>query len=147
MARQKRQAELKKAGAGEGGADGKRGESARPRRESAPAGAAPRSLPRPSPWPLGPPADAPRPLSSHRTHTNTTHSHSLLFLPVSPPPPPLFSFLSGSQAKANASAQTIICQVCRSTFVCTSSRASLTDHSSNKHAKHTFEQCFPGFTD
>ena len=92
MARQKRQAELKKAGAGEGGADGKRGESARPRRESAPAGAAPRSLPRPSPWPLGPPADAPRPLSSHRTHTNTTHSHSLLFLPVSPPPPPCSPF-------------------------------------------------------
>jgi hypothetical protein len=82
--------------------------------------------------------------------TPHTHKHRAFTLPPLSPcvtPPPLFSFLSGSQAKANASAQTIICQVCRSTFVCTSSRASLTDHSSNKHAKHTFEQCFPGFTD
>ena len=84
----------------------------------------------------------------HTAHTQTPRIHTpSSFSLCHPPPPPLFSFLSGSQAKANASAQTIICQVCRSTFVCTSSRASLTDHSSNKHAKHTFEQCFPGFTD
>ena len=87
------------------------------------------------PLPLPPRSSLPPP---HIYTCSRMHSHARSLLT---------SHFPGSQAKANASAQTIICQVCRSTFVCTSSRASLTDHSSNKHAKQTFEHCFPGFTD
>lgn len=53
----------------------------------------------------------------------------------------------GSQLKANAAAMNIICQVCRSSFLCTSTKAKLTEHVEGKHAKITFEQCFPGFTE
>ena len=59
--------------------------------------------------------------------------------PSSPTPPP------GSQLKNNAASQTLVCQVCRSTFICTSTEAKLKEHTTSKHAKHTFEQCFPEF--
>ena len=101
MARQKRQAELKKAGAGK--------------------------------------------LKERRGNPSIDSAALVVFGRCLSQPSP-FLFFSGSQAKANASAQTLLCQICRSTFVCTSSRASLTDHSANKHPKNTFEQCFPGFT-
>ena len=52
---------------------------------------------------------------------------------------------TGSQLKNNAASQSIICQVCRSTFICTSTELKLKEHQSNKHDKHTFEQCFPNF--
>jgi len=78
-----------------------------------------------------------------RDRRSTTPLSRFRALPLNLLPSPPFA---GSQAKANASAQTLLCQICRSTFVCTSSRASLTDHSANKHPKNTFEQCFPGFT-
>ncbi|KAK2079804.1 hypothetical protein QBZ16_002199 [Prototheca wickerhamii] len=51
----------------------------------------------------------------------------------------------GSQLKANNAAQNIICQVCRSTFICTSTEAKLKEHSENRHPKNTFPECFPDF--
>lgn len=49
----------------------------------------------------------------------------------------------GSQLKANASAQTIVCQICRTTFLCTSKPAALKQHAEGKHAKKTLKECFP----
>ena len=92
MARQTRLAELKKAGAGEGGADGKRGESARPRRESAPAGAAPRSLPRPSPWPSSGLRRTRRAPCPHTAHTQTPRIHTPSSFSLCHPPPPCSPF-------------------------------------------------------
>lgn len=52
----------------------------------------------------------------------------------------------GSRLKDNAAALSIICQVCRSTFLCTSTRPKLEEHVASKHAKGgSFEGCFPGF--
>ena len=39
----------------------------------------------------------------------------------------------GSQLKSNAAAQSIVCQVCRSSFLCTSSYAKLVEHADSKH--------------
>lgn len=51
-----------------------------------------------------------------------------------------------SQLKVNNSAQSIICMICRSTFLCTSSKSKLDEHIDGKHVgKATFEQCFPGW--
>jgi hypothetical protein len=53
---------------------------------------------------------------------------------------------TGSRLKDNAAALSIICQVCRSTFLCTSTRPKLEEHIASKHAKGgSFEGCFPGF--
>ncbi|ORY07759.1 DUF1909-domain-containing protein [Basidiobolus meristosporus CBS 931.73] len=51
-----------------------------------------------------------------------------------------------SQLKANAKAQTVICQTCRQTFLCTIRAKALTEHSENKHGK-PLDQCFPGFVE
>mmetsp|Transcript_19830 Transcript_19830/g.59907 ORF Transcript_19830/g.59907 Transcript_19830/m.59907 type:complete len:97 (+) Transcript_19830:248-538(+) len=51
-----------------------------------------------------------------------------------------------SQLKVNTSAQSIICMVCRQTFLCTSNKGKLDEHIAGKHTgKATFEQCFPGW--
>lgn len=53
-----------------------------------------------------------------------------------------------SQLKDNAKAQSLVCNICRQTFLCTSNRAKLQEHIDGKHsAKNpmTFEQCFPGY--
>ena len=39
----------------------------------------------------------------------------------------------GSQLKTNQAAQSIVCQVCRGTFLCTSSHAKLVEHADSKH--------------
>ena len=53
---------------------------------------------------------------------------------------------TGSRLKDNAAALSIMCQVCRSTFLCTSTRPKLEEHVASKHAKGgTFDACFPGF--
>ncbi|KAI9291429.1 DUF1909-domain-containing protein [Neoconidiobolus thromboides FSU 785] len=50
-----------------------------------------------------------------------------------------------SQLKVNEQARTIICQVCRSTFLCTIRPKALAEHAENKHSKK-LEECFPGVT-
>ncbi|CED84421.1 Zinc finger protein 706 [Phaffia rhodozyma] len=50
---------------------------------------------------------------------------------------------AGSTLKSKAAAQTIVCQVCRSTFQSTSKLPQLLEHASNKHNK-TVADCFPG---
>ncbi len=42
---------------------------------------------------------------------------------------------------------TSLSQVCMNTFLCTAKRPMLAEHSGAKHPKHTFEQCFPNFSD
>lgn len=49
----------------------------------------------------------------------------------------------GSQLKSNASAQTIICQICRTTFLCTSKPQALVQHAESKHRKNAVKDCFP----
>lgn len=51
----------------------------------------------------------------------------------------------GSQKAQNEAAKNIVCQICRSTFLCTSSQKNLEEHSSNKHNK-TLKECFPNFS-
>ncbi|WIA13555.1 hypothetical protein OEZ86_006815 [Tetradesmus obliquus] len=51
----------------------------------------------------------------------------------------------GSQLKQNQAAMTLKCNVCLTTFVCTSKEQQLKDHQENKHPKATFEQCFPDY--
>ena len=77
-------------------------------------------------------------------------SPRLLLSPPPPPPPPPpcnnQKKKTGSRLKDNAAALSIICQVCRSTFLCTSTRPKLEEHIASKHAKGgSFEGCFPGF--
>jgi len=48
-----------------------------------------------------------------------------------------------SQLKANEAAKTIICNVCRSSFLCTAKEPELRLHAENKHAAKKFEECFP----
>jgi len=51
---------------------------------------------------------------------------------------------AGSQLKTNAAAMSVICSVCRQSFMCTLAVAKLKEHSDNKHPQKTFEECFPG---
>jgi len=51
----------------------------------------------------------------------------------------------GSQMKSNEAAKTIICQTCRTTFLCTASAKNLEEHAMNKHNKTT-KECFPTAT-
>ncbi|RUP46087.1 hypothetical protein BC936DRAFT_147372 [Jimgerdemannia flammicorona] len=51
-----------------------------------------------------------------------------------------------SQKKANEAAKSIICNVCRQTFLCTTREKALLEHSENKHSK-TVQECFPGFVE
>ncbi|KAF4665188.1 hypothetical protein FOL46_003836 [Perkinsus olseni] len=41
--------------------------------------------------------------------------------------------------------QTLMCSVCRQTFMCTQKKL-LPSHAESKHPKQTFDQCFPGVT-
>lgn len=53
------------------------------------------------------------------------------------------SAAKGSQLKANSAAQTIVCNVCRTTFLCTSKAAGLKQHAEGKHPKKNLKECFP----
>eukprot|EP01132_Coremiostelium_polycephalum_P005393 gene5393-6726_t len=48
-----------------------------------------------------------------------------------------------SQLKSNEAAKTIICNVCRASFLCTAKEPELRTHAENKHAAKKFEECFP----
>jgi len=50
---------------------------------------------------------------------------------------------ASSQLKANEKALTIVCSVCKQTFLCTSNPKTLKEHADNKHSKNTFSECFP----
>ena len=52
-----------------------------------------------------------------------------------------------SQLADNAKAMSIVCNVCRQSFLCNMTAAKLKEHTDSKHAKLPFEQCFPGFTE
>ncbi|KAJ2657215.1 hypothetical protein IW148_005277, partial [Coemansia sp. RSA 1199] len=52
--------------------------------------------------------------------------------------------LAKSQLKQNEMAKTIICSVCRSTFLCTVKKNELEVHAQNKHSK-AFGDCFQGY--
>ncbi|KAG2189190.1 hypothetical protein INT44_004332, partial [Umbelopsis vinacea] len=45
--------------------------------------------------------------------------------------------------RINNAAKSVICQVCKQTFLCTIRAKALTEHADNKHSK-TLEECFPG---
>ncbi|KAI8324357.1 DUF1909-domain-containing protein [Martensiomyces pterosporus] len=49
-----------------------------------------------------------------------------------------------SQLKVNQKAMSVVCQVCRTQFLCTISAKALEEHAENKHSK-TIKECFPGF--
>ncbi|KAJ4461601.1 hypothetical protein PAPYR_1706 [Paratrimastix pyriformis] len=49
-----------------------------------------------------------------------------------------------SQLDSNKKAQTLQCKICMQTFLCTTSTTSLKEHSTNRHARNTFQECFPG---
>jgi len=49
-----------------------------------------------------------------------------------------------SQLKANEKALSIVCAICKQPFLGTTSAKSLKEHSDSKHAKQTYQQCFPG---
>ncbi|KAJ2145044.1 hypothetical protein IW136_001117 [Coemansia sp. RSA 678] len=51
-----------------------------------------------------------------------------------------------SQLKQNEMAKTIICSVCRSTFLCTVKKNELQVHAQNKHSK-AFDDCFQGYVE
>ncbi|KAJ1950273.1 hypothetical protein IWQ62_006596 [Dispira parvispora] len=48
----------------------------------------------------------------------------------------------GSQLKVNEAAKSIVCQVCRQTFLKTVRPKALSEHAENKHNK-TLKDCFP----
>lgn len=50
---------------------------------------------------------------------------------------------AGSQLKQNAAAQSVVCQICRASFMCTASAVKLQEHVDSKHSKNGFEACFP----
>jgi len=50
-----------------------------------------------------------------------------------------------SQLKSNEASKTIICKVCRQTFMCTTKEAELKLHQENKHEKLDFAACFPEY--
>ena len=47
-----------------------------------------------------------------------------------------------SQLKVNEQAKSIICKMCRQTFMCTASEKELREHAENKHPKADFSACF-----
>lgn len=51
--------------------------------------------------------------------------------------------VAGSQLSANAKAMTIVCQICRTSFMCTTNQNTLKEHVQNRHSKNTYEECFP----
>jgi hypothetical protein len=48
-----------------------------------------------------------------------------------------------SQKDSNAKALSIVCQVCRQSFLCNMTVPKLKEHSDSKHPKVTFADCFP----
>ncbi|EER08583.1 small conserved protein, putative [Perkinsus marinus ATCC 50983] len=50
-----------------------------------------------------------------------------------------------SQLKNNAASQTLMCSICRQTFMCTQKKL-LPSHAESKHPKQAFADCFPGVT-
>ncbi|PSC69625.1 small conserved [Micractinium conductrix] len=50
-----------------------------------------------------------------------------------------------SQLKDNAKALSIVCNICRQSFLCNMTEAKLKEHSDSRHAKNTFADCFPNF--
>ncbi|CAO1617506.1 unnamed protein product [Parajaminaea phylloscopi] len=50
-----------------------------------------------------------------------------------------------SQLKTNQAALTVICNVCRQTFLQTVREPALKEHAENKHSK-TVKDCFPSWT-
>ncbi|EFN54259.1 hypothetical protein CHLNCDRAFT_135809 [Chlorella variabilis] len=49
-----------------------------------------------------------------------------------------------SQLADNAKALSIVCQICRQSFMCNMTPAKLKEHSDSRHPKQKFEECFPG---
>ncbi|KAB5593009.1 Zf-met2 domain-containing protein [Ceratobasidium theobromae] len=47
------------------------------------------------------------------------------------------------QLKVNEAAKTIICEVCKQTFLTTTRYPALAQHAENKHASKTVGDCFP----
>jgi len=41
----------------------------------------------------------------------------------------------------------IVCDICKQAFMCTTKRPTLEQHVEAKHAKNTFDQCFKNFQD
>ena len=50
-----------------------------------------------------------------------------------------------NQKVAAQKALTLICQICRTSFMSTSDHATLKTHTDAKHAKEAFSKCFPDF--
>jgi hypothetical protein len=48
-----------------------------------------------------------------------------------------------SQLSENAKAMTIVCQICRQSFLCNMTAAKLKEHSDSRHPKQAFAECFP----
>ncbi|GAM28548.1 hypothetical protein SAMD00019534_117240 [Acytostelium subglobosum LB1] len=48
-----------------------------------------------------------------------------------------------SQLKSNEAAKSIVCNVCRTSFMCTTKEPELRQHAENKHAGKSFADCFP----
>jgi hypothetical protein len=48
--------------------------------------------------------------------------------------------------RKGAGALTLVCNICKSSFMSNQSRVQLMEHVSSKHDKKTFEECFPGYT-
>eukprot|EP01133_Synstelium_polycarpum_P007569 gene7569-8858_t len=48
-----------------------------------------------------------------------------------------------SQLKSNEAAKTLVCQVCRASFMCTTKEPELRTHAENKHAGRSYADCFP----
>lgn len=49
----------------------------------------------------------------------------------------------GSQLKTNAQSMNIVCEICRTQFMCTSKAVALMQHAESKHPKNTVKECFP----
>ena len=49
----------------------------------------------------------------------------------------------GSQKASIAASLTVICQICRQSFMQTAALSMLEEHATSKHAKKTPKDCFP----
>jgi hypothetical protein len=49
-----------------------------------------------------------------------------------------------SQLASNAKASSILCNICKQSFICTAKGAVLQAHVDSKHAKLSIAECFPG---
>ena len=50
-----------------------------------------------------------------------------------------------SQLENNAKSLSIKCTICKQAFMCTQGEGDLQSHVTSKHAKNTFEECFPEY--